>query len=130
MKTTVVCIVMLLVSGTSIAQSIERHVISSFGFSYGGPQIQQDCTLGETIVASGQNGSIVLTQGFQQPFLSNALCPGDFDNNGTVNVADLLIFTGEFGCVSNCGLPDMDGNGAVNVSDLLLFLAVFGNICP
>ncbi|MDZ4824173.1 MAG: hypothetical protein SH856_11995, partial [Flavobacteriales bacterium] len=57
-------------------------------------------------------------------------CPGDFDDNGAVNVGDLLIFTSEFGCTSGCVDTDMDGNGAVNVADLLIFTSVFGNVCP
>jgi len=57
-------------------------------------------------------------------------CPGDFDDNGAVNVGDLLIFNGAFGCPSSCGEPDLDGNGVVNVGDLLLFNSLFGTVCP
>jgi hypothetical protein len=56
-------------------------------------------------------------------------CPGDFDGNGAVNVADLLIMTAAIGCTSGCGEQDLDGNGAVNIADLLLFTSVFGTLC-
>lgn len=120
----------LCVSLLTFSQSIERSVISSFGFSYSGATLQADCTVGEVVTATGSNGGIIITQGFQQPMFAISTCLGDFDLNGIVNVVDLLIFTSEFGCVSSCGITDMDGNGAVNVGDLLIFTSVFGNICP
>ena len=57
-------------------------------------------------------------------------CFGDFDHNGVINTADLLLLMAQFGCTSACGEYDLDGNGVVNTSDLLLFMAVFGTICP
>ncbi|MDZ4824121.1 MAG: hypothetical protein SH856_11735 [Flavobacteriales bacterium] len=121
---------LLLQPANSFSQSIERSVISSSGFSYSGATLQNDCTVGEVITATGVNGNIKITQGFHQPVFETAItCLGDFDNNGVVNVADLLLFSGAFGCVSDCGLQDMDGNGSVNVGDLLIFTGVFGNVC-
>ncbi|MDZ4822537.1 MAG: S8 family serine peptidase [Flavobacteriales bacterium] len=61
---------------------------------------------------------------------SYGTCLGDFDGNGVINTADLLLFMGAFGCASSCGVFDFDGNDGVNVSDLLLFMAVFGTLCP
>jgi choice-of-anchor B domain-containing protein len=58
-----------------------------------------------------------------------ANCPGDFNLDGSITVADLLTFLGDFGCITNC-MSDFDGDGVVNVSDLLGFLAVFGEDCP
>jgi hypothetical protein len=55
-------------------------------------------------------------------------CPGDFDNNGLINTADLLSIVGEYGCLSDC-LTDMNGDDFVNTGDLLLFLGVFGTSC-
>ncbi len=112
------------------AQSIERSVIGSSGFSYSGPTFQADCTTGETVIATFSGGSVILTQGFHQPLVLDSFCLGDFDNNGFVNVADLLIFASTLGCVGTCGLPDLDSNGNVNITDLLIFISVFGNVCP
>jgi len=51
-------------------------------------------------------------------------CPEDFDANGTVAVADLLLLIGEWG--SSDPIYDLDGNGTVGVSDLLLLIAAWG----
>ena len=63
----------------------------------------------------------------------NALCPGDFDNNGVVNVADFLLFANAFGKRSSDAgynaLMDMDSSGSINVADFLLFANVFGTTC-
>lgn len=56
-------------------------------------------------------------------------CPGDFNSDGAISVADLLVYLGEFGCEVNC-MADFDADGVVNVTDLLGFLAVFGDPCP
>jgi hypothetical protein len=55
-------------------------------------------------------------------------CSGDFNNDGLINIADLLLFLSEFGCNANC-TADMDGDGYVGSGDLLSFLAVFSNTC-
>lgn len=56
-------------------------------------------------------------------------CIGDFNDDGFINVADLLTLLGEFGCDTNC-LTDMNEDGLVNSSDILTFLSLFGTVCP
>lgn len=56
-------------------------------------------------------------------------CPGDFNNDGVINSADLLLLLSDFGCTGGC-LYDMGDDDVVNVSDILDFLAVFATICP
>ncbi len=56
-------------------------------------------------------------------------CAGDFNSDGAISVADLLIYLGEFGCQEYC-TADFDLNGSVNIADLLGFLSIFGSGCP
>ena len=56
-------------------------------------------------------------------------CQGDFNNDGTVDISDLLGFLGNFGCVSDCMPYDQDQDGAVSSLDLLLFLPHYGVNC-
>ena len=62
-----------------------------------------------------------------------AQCPGDFDNNGMVNIPDFLLFVKVFGTSSGDAtynaLMDMDGSGVVDIPDFLLFVGVFGTTC-
>ncbi|MDE2889988.1 MAG: SUMF1/EgtB/PvdO family nonheme iron enzyme [Gemmatimonadota bacterium] len=60
-------------------------------------------------------------------------CTGDFDNNGSVDLADFLFFVGVLGTVSSDAdydaRMDFDGNGSVNLTDFLTFAGAFGNEC-
>jgi hypothetical protein len=54
--------------------------------------------------------------------------PGDLNDDGVVDVFDLLILLGEWG---PCGNPadcaaDLNGDGAVDVFDLLMLLGHWG----
>jgi len=55
-------------------------------------------------------------------------CTGDFNMDGDVTVADLLILISEFGCNSGCS-TDMDDNDVVTVEDLMQFLIAFVTGC-
>ncbi|MDY7108777.1 MAG: dockerin type I domain-containing protein [Planctomycetota bacterium] len=55
-------------------------------------------------------------------------CPADFDGNGEVNTADLLILLGQWGTDGADG-GDVDGNGIVDTEDLLALLGAWGD-CP
>ncbi|MBA4105400.1 MAG: hypothetical protein C0485_06545 [Pirellula sp.] len=50
----------------------------------------------------------------------------DFNDDGIVNGADLLIWQRGFGTGTNHATGDADGNGAVNAADLALWKATFG----
>lgn len=59
-----------------------------------------------------------------------SLCTGDYNNDGVVNISDLLLFIANYGCGSNCGIFDLTGDDTVNVGDLLIFMSFFGTDCP
>jgi hypothetical protein len=57
-------------------------------------------------------------------------CPGDFNNDGERNTADLVRLLSRFGTSQPCGAPeDMDVSFAVDTPDLTAFLGVFGQAC-
>lgn len=56
-------------------------------------------------------------------------CDGDFDLDGNIDVADLLIFLSVFGCTSSCGDADLNADGSVLSDDTLIFLTFFGTNC-
>ena len=58
-----------------------------------------------------------------------SLCPLDLNNNGSIEVSDLLIILSDFGCTSGC-IGDVNGDGVVTVSDILNILSSFGEPCP
>jgi hypothetical protein len=55
-------------------------------------------------------------------------CAEDLNGNGTIEVSDVLLLLGDFGCTQNCS-ADIDGDGSVAVSDVLLLLAAYGEEC-
>ena len=59
----------------------------------------------------------------------NNPCPEDVNDNGIVDVGDILLILSDFGCMSNCGNADANDDGAVNVGDVLLVLSMFGEVC-
>ena len=68
-------------------------------------------------------------------FSSNAAsaCPGDFDGNGRVDIADFLSFVDVYGSSSSDSnynaQMDLDSNGSVNIADFLAFVNVYGSEC-
>ena len=58
-----------------------------------------------------------------------SLCPLDLNNNGLIEVSDLLIILSDFGCTTGC-IGDVNGDGVVTVSDILNILSSFGEPCP
>jgi len=56
------------------------------------------------------------------------LCLEDLNQNGAIDVADVLLVLSEFGCESGC-TADLTGDGFVAVDDVLLVLSAFGTAC-
>lgn len=58
-----------------------------------------------------------------------SLCLEDLNNNGAIDVGDVLAVLSEFGCEVDC-TTDLTGDGFVAVDDVLLVLSAFGTECP
>ncbi|MCB9839071.1 MAG: hypothetical protein H6813_07005 [Phycisphaeraceae bacterium] len=55
-------------------------------------------------------------------------CPGDLNNDGVIDTADLGILLGDFGTTS--ALSDLNNDGVVDTADLGILLGVFSTPCP
>ena len=56
-------------------------------------------------------------------------CFTDLNSDGVVNINDLLIVLGDYGCISaNCA-GDTNNNGVVGIDDILTILGTYGDSC-
>ncbi len=64
---------------------------------------------------------------------SASTCPGDFDGNEKVDIADFLSFVDVYGSSSSDAnynaQMDLDSNGSVDIADFLAFVDVYGTPC-
>lgn len=67
MKTAILAIFVALPFSLAFGQSVERSVIASAGDYRSAGNISISWTLGETVIQTVTAGSVMLTQGFQQP---------------------------------------------------------------
>ncbi|MCB0761613.1 MAG: hypothetical protein KDC12_08830 [Flavobacteriales bacterium] len=109
----------------SFSQSLERAAVTSGGGLFEGGGMELSASVGQLSIATIGDDGLLLTQGFQQ---AQFACFGDFNGDGQIDTADLLLFLGQFGCATDC-FGDLNGDGLVNTSDLLLFLGYFGTSC-
>jgi hypothetical protein len=113
-------------AGTSVAQiSIEQRVVCTSNFEGTTNGIHFMSSIGQPFYTTLSGSTAGFTQGFQQPGYLN--CPGDFDNNGIVNITDLLIFNTVFS--TNNLNADMNGDGFIGVTDLIMFITLIGTSC-
>lgn len=52
-------------------------------------------------------------------------CVGDVNDDGIVDISDLVLVLSEFGCTAECDY-DVNGDGVVDVADVLMVLLNFG----
>jgi hypothetical protein len=78
-----------------------------------------------TVTITDSNGCEVTSAAFVVGAIE---CPGDFNGDLIVDVADFLLFNSAYGASCTCP-EDMDGSGTVEVNDFLLFNSVFGTDC-
>ena len=55
-------------------------------------------------------------------------CFGDFDHDGQRTTTDLLMLLSEWSCSTDCS-TDLNNNGWIDITDVLAFLALFGLPC-
>lgn len=68
-------------------------------------------------------------KGAINPLDEMAICPGDQNNDLTVNSTDFGLFVGAFGSVCTACKADLNGDGTVNSTDFGLFVGTFGSNC-
>ena len=65
----------------------------------------------------------IYLEGYMRVAPSTIECPTDTNNDGAVNVSDVLAAIGNWG---GSGVGDVDGSGTVDVSDLLAIVGAWG----
>ena len=133
-----------LVGNEAAAQAeMERQAITS-GYHSGVVAGASGNALGEISGSLGQvftttiengDGSIVLTQGFQQ--MAFRVCTGDVNGDNAVCTNDLLAILSLYGASNptviggspNGGAEDLNGDGMIGTADLLVLLAYYGELC-
>ena len=73
--------ILSILSKSGYGQIIERQLISTTGNLSNSANLQVSATSGEIVVSTQSSGTIVLTQGFQQPSLEDFV--------GTINIDDI-----------------------------------------
>jgi len=133
MKTQILLIVFFASVLICPAQSIERDVVASSGDYYEGANISLSWTLGEIAIETYDNGSNILTQGFQQPgitlriyvdliaFLEGPYNGSDMDI--TLNSEGLLPLTQPFN-TSPWGYSGTESVGAIPNPEVVDWLLV------
>ncbi len=59
---------------------------------------------------------------------SGETCLGDFDSNGIISIADVLLLLSEFGCLLDCEYV-LDSDESISINDVLILLQLFGSTC-
>ncbi|MEE2908754.1 MAG: hypothetical protein VX527_13105 [Planctomycetota bacterium] len=78
-----------------------------------------------TVESEDSDGNMVATFVFVLDEPGTVPCPGDLDEDGEINVNDVLILLGAWPGAGG----DVDGDGDTDVNDLLAMLAVYGQSC-
>lgn len=68
----------------------------------------------------------VVSFNVQAPIADPPSRPGDFDNDGDIDLADLALLLSDFGCAALPCVGDIDGDGDTDLADLAVLLANFG----
>ncbi|BBO35810.1 dockerin type I domain-containing protein [Lacipirellula parvula] len=96
--------------------------------SYTGDITWTDPVAGSVAAVAGSGGTDVVLVGLSSETL--AVDDADFNNDGTVDGKDFLIWQRGFGSGTNNGTGDANGNGAVDAADLTIWKSQFGGPAP
>ena len=128
-----------LAGSDNVTVSLNPMSVPSSGYMGSSGAVTVACALTSQDTLLVQRARIVGPHASQAIDVSNAKisfaspCPGDFDDNGMVNIPDFLLFVDVFGTSTGDAtynaLMDMDDNGMVGIPDFLLFVDVFGTTC-
>ncbi|MCB0760334.1 MAG: right-handed parallel beta-helix repeat-containing protein [Flavobacteriales bacterium] len=77
---------------------------------------------------TGAGSAPVIDMGAFEFTVAGPTCQGDFNGDGMVNGADLLLMLAGFGCLADCP-TEIDGVPGISTNDLIIFLGFFGNTC-
>jgi len=119
---------------TGVSTDLSWNTVSNGGNGSNAGSIGISGSIGQGQTATGQvtGGEISLKGGFWYGVSpADSACPGDTNNDDTVDLNDLLTVLGNFGAAVAGGSADgdLDGSGTVDLNDLLQVLANFGVNC-
>ncbi len=115
----------LLLAG-SAAADIDWQVISGGGVRATSPSYVVSGTVGQTAVGSGTAGGKIGRHGFWQDFAVASFICGDVNNDGTVNVLDIIFlidykFKGG-PAPAILASADVNSDGSINVLDIIFLI--------
>ena len=96
--------------------------------SYAGDITWTDAAAGTVAAVAGTGGTDVVLVGLSSETI--ATDDADFNNDGTVDGADFLVWQRGFGTGSNNGTGDANGSGGVDGADLAIWKTQFGAAPP
>ena len=96
--------------------------------SYAGDITWTDPVAGSVAAVSGAGGTDVVLVGLSSETI--ATDDADFNNDGTVDGADFLVWQKGFGTGTNNGTGDANGSGGVDGNDLAIWKTQFGGAPP
>ncbi len=111
----------------------------TFGDGMFGSQYQ-GCSIDGNYSIVDENGAVLVqmtnpdygfgtTENFCiEPGVEPPTCIGDLNNDGAIDVMDILILLGDFGCAGSC-IGDLNANGQTDAGDFNIMLGVFGSFC-
>lgn len=130
LKTTMFAVLLAAIFTASLAATdfdLTWHTVDGGGGTSVGGAFEISGTIGQPDAGTMSGGDFTLAGGFwsgsTEP--STPTCLGDINNDGAVDVSDLLVLLGAWGSCPDCS-SDLNGDGVVDVSDLLVLLGAWG----